>query len=58
LGFNHQDGRVRIQLSRGKGWDSIIKREGFGFNYQEEGMGFNHQEGRVGVPLERGKGWD
>jgi hypothetical protein len=29
LGFNHQEGRVGIQLSRGKGWDSIIKREGF-----------------------------
>jgi hypothetical protein len=28
LGFNHQEGRVGIQSLRGKGWDSIIKREG------------------------------
>jgi hypothetical protein len=57
--LNHEEGSVGIQIqsSRGKGWDSMIKREGFGFNYQEEGLGFNHQEGRVGIQLSRGKGW-
>jgi hypothetical protein len=38
-----------LQSSRGKGWDSIIKRKG---------LGFNHQEGRVGIQSSRRKGWD
>jgi hypothetical protein len=31
-----------IQLSRGEGWDPVIKRRGLGSSYQEE---------RVGIPL-------
>jgi hypothetical protein len=38
-----------IQLSRRKGWDPVIKKEGLGSSYQE---------GRVGIQLSRRKGWD
>jgi hypothetical protein len=41
-------GRVGDPIIKRKGWDSIIKREG---------LGFNHKEGRVGIQLSRGKGW-
>ena len=40
---------LEIQLSRGEGWDPVIKRGGLGSSYQE---------GRVGIQLSRGEGWD
>jgi hypothetical protein len=49
LGFSYQEGRVGIQLSRGEGWDPVIKRAGLGSSYQE---------GRVEIQLSRGEGWD
>jgi hypothetical protein len=41
--------RLEIQLSRGEGWDTVIKRGGLGYSYQE---------GRDGIQLSRGEGWD
>jgi hypothetical protein len=35
LGYSYQEGRVGIQLSRGEGWDTVIKRGGLGYSYQE-----------------------
>ena len=39
---SYQQERVEIQLSRGEGWDPVIKRKGLRSSYQEE---------RVGIPL-------
>jgi hypothetical protein len=68
LGSSYQEGRVGIQLSRGEGWDPVIKRGGLGSSYQEGrvgdtvikkgGLGYSYQEGRVGIQLSRGDGWD
>jgi hypothetical protein len=40
---------LEIQLSRGEGWDTVIKRGGLGHSYQE---------GRAGIQLSRGESWD
>jgi hypothetical protein len=47
--LSYQEGMVGIQLSRGEGWDPVIKRGGLGSSYEE---------GRVGIQSSRGKGWD
>jgi hypothetical protein len=39
---SYQEGRAGIQLSRGEGWDTVIKRGGLGYSYQK---------GRAGIPL-------
>jgi hypothetical protein len=44
---SYQEGRDGIQLSRGEGWDLVIKRGVLGSSYQEE---------RVEIQLSRRKG--
>ena len=38
-----------VQLSKGEGWNPVIKRGG---------LGSSHQKGRVGIQLSKGQGWD
>jgi hypothetical protein len=41
--------KIEIQLSKGEGWDPVIKWGG---------LGSSHQKERVGIQLSNGEGWD